>query len=100
MRQLSFFDNDTEQNAARPPAPTTYNIPAMRAWLLSWGERHNYPALSFSLTDTLVGHIWPGQADWYQNTQLENHNHNLKYPAQWLVQAIEYVKRFDCRDKE
>jgi hypothetical protein len=91
MKQLSFFDSDTEQDAARPPAPT-YDIPAMRAKLLSWGEQHNYPALSFPLGTARVGLIWDGQKNWLHNTQLENHNYNLLYPAQWLAMAIEHIK--------
>jgi hypothetical protein len=75
------------------------DIDAMRAWLLQWGKLHDYPAFSFPFVlgdelDRRVGLLYYGEARWKADLQPPHSQHEY-YAGEWLVKAIEHVRRFD-----
>lgn len=78
------------------------NTEERRAWLLVWGEKHNYPCFGFPFCwpaskkdcDRRLGKVGKGRGAWECDIrppyELEEH-----YPGEWLKKCIAHVKRFD-----
>ena len=108
--QLNLFDMPDQE--VRPPtfSPPVPNLTdkdgvAMRSWLLVWGEHHHYPGFGFPFDypaayqrghqgDRRYGGITAGKQGWMTDTQ-PPYNQREHYPGEWLVKAIEHVKRFE-----
>jgi hypothetical protein len=96
------LEEERWQQIQRTSTPTEADIQAMRVWLMAWGERNGYPAFGFPFhypprnedTDRRFGLLSWGKDQWEQKIQ-SPHAQWECYPGEWLIRAIEHVKRFE-----
>jgi hypothetical protein len=98
------------QKITSAPAPSADSPPGdietMRTWLLTWGKQHGYPGFGFPFVypprntdkDRRFGSVGNGLDGWKRDlcppyTQRETYN------GEFLVKAIEQVKRYDAGEK-
>lgn len=112
-KQLALWDDTTSEllpaspdiqqaEEQLPPDLSVGDIQEMRAQLLKWGERYDYPGFGFPFhypprnedEDRRFGGLSDGKALWEKQTR-EPYAQTEKYPGEWLLKCLEHIQRFE-----